>query len=160
MSTKTEISTYQNTNLADASNITAVEHREVLNTEQHSILEQIYPDVIIDTHLTTNVLTLVPGVSCEYRLEITKQGRTVLISGWVLSQQGGLSSFATVTNSEFEISADSSYSTTGTITINSASIGETSTINIFRIGATTFLGASNLLNNEKITFQIKYNVEN
>lgn len=100
MANKTTITNLINTNLADSSTILASEHREV----EIALLDAIYPTPLVDTHLTTNVLTsILSGV--EYKLTFTKVGRMVHVNGFITNTSGSIFSlemFANITNSEYE----------------------------------------------------------
>jgi hypothetical protein len=79
MATKSTIQTLINTNLADASNITASEHRAVEN----SLLNELYPTAIYETQATTNTITAknTTITNLDYQISIVKQGRLVTITG-------------------------------------------------------------------------------
>lgn len=99
MSTKTTIQNLIDTNLASGSNITATEHRAVLT----SILNNLYPTPLIDTHLTTNVLTA-SGANFEYQLTFTKVGRLVHVVGFLTNVSGSIldiEDIATISNTEY-----------------------------------------------------------
>ena len=100
MATKTTIQNLIDTNLSSGSNITATEHRAV----EIALLDAIYPTPLVDTHLTTNVLTsILSGV--EYQLTFTKVGRMVHVNGFITNTSRSIFSlemFANITNSEYK----------------------------------------------------------
>jgi hypothetical protein len=99
MSTKTTIQNLIDSNLASGSNITATEHRAVLT----SVLNNLYPTPLVDTHLTTNVITAF-GSNFEYELAFTKVGRLVHVVGSITNVSGlilDIQDIATITNAEF-----------------------------------------------------------
>ena len=78
MATKTTIENLINSNLASGSNITASEHRAVLNI----ILNELYSDVILqDTTLTEILSPLTSDIS--YKILISKNGNNVNINGFI-----------------------------------------------------------------------------
>jgi hypothetical protein len=84
MSTKNTIQSLINTNLADASTITASEHREV----EYSLLNEIYPTVAFETRASnsiTNENSNVQFVTNDYQINIAKQGRKVTIYGTIIN---------------------------------------------------------------------------
>ena len=101
MATKTTIENLINSNLASGSNITASEHRAVLNI----ILNELYPTPISDTQATTNVVTKI-GTNFTYNLQFTKTGRNIHICGSITNISGSilnsLEDILKITNSEFE----------------------------------------------------------
>jgi hypothetical protein len=104
MANKTTITNLINSNLADSSTILASEHRAV----EIALLDAIYPTPLVDTHLTTNVLTsILPAV--EYQLTFTKVGRMVHVNGFIENTSGSilsLETFANITNVEFNPFSD------------------------------------------------------
>lgn len=78
MATKLELQNLINTNLGDSPKIIPEKHREVEN----SFVDEFYSQEIIDTQLTTNVVTPL-GMFFEYLLKITKTGNKVNISGYI-----------------------------------------------------------------------------
>ena len=103
MATKSTIQTLINTNLADASNITASEHRAVEN----SLLNELYPTAIYETQATTNTITAKnPTIAnLNYNISIVKQGRLVTISGILFNNTSSIISdseyFFEIINSEY-----------------------------------------------------------
>lgn len=83
MSTKTQIESLIDSDLASGSNITAVEHRNVAKDDEHSFLENIYPDVIDES--TVNAI-FTRNTDFKYFLKISKTGRKVNINGQILPQ--------------------------------------------------------------------------
>ena len=78
MATKTTIENLINSNLASGSNITASEHRDVLNI----ILNELYSDVILqDTTLTEILSPLTSDIN--YKILISKNGNNVNINGFI-----------------------------------------------------------------------------
>jgi len=104
MSTRAEIQALIDADLADASDITATEHRNVLANATDSILENIYMTPINDTHSSNTITT--DNSNFNYDIEITKIGRQVHIVGTV-SANTSLAAGATM----FAIS-DTDYQTT------------------------------------------------
>ena len=101
MATKTTIENLINSNLASGSNITASEHRAVLNI----ILNELYPTPISDTQATTNVVTKI-STNFTYNLQFTKTGRNIHICGSITNISGSILSsvedILEVSNTEFE----------------------------------------------------------
>lgn len=84
MSTKTAIQSLIDTNLADASNITASEHRAVEN----SLLSELYPNVAFETRSSNTITTENTNVGFttnDYQIYIAKQGRKVTIYGTIIN---------------------------------------------------------------------------
>ena len=102
MATKTTIENLINSNLASGSNITASEHRAVLNV----ILNELYPTPISDTQATTNVVTKIGTNYFTYNLQFSKVGRNIHICGIITNVSGSIldsvEEILEVTNSEFE----------------------------------------------------------
>ena len=100
MAIKTDIQSTINTNLSDASNIQAVEHRAV----EDALLNEMYKVATVkDTNLTTNVITL-NDANFEYNLTFKKQGGLVYVYGYVSNVTSNLlngGNFAEITNSEY-----------------------------------------------------------
>jgi hypothetical protein len=93
MSTKTQIQTLINNNLADGSSITASEHREV----EIVLLNELYPTNIYETrddNTITTQNTNAAYLTNSYEINIVKQGRLVTISGKLINESGN-----SVTNS-------------------------------------------------------------
>ena len=101
MATKTTIENLINSNLASGSNITASEHRAVLNI----ILNELYPTPISDTQATTNVVTKISN-NFTYNLQFSKVGRNIHVCGSITNISGSILSsveeILEVTNAEFE----------------------------------------------------------
>lgn len=103
MSTKSQIQALIDANLADASNITATEHRAV----ETELLNAFYPTVTTVTQADTSILTVNPifGENLKYELNICKVGRLVTITGIIYKISGfGTPSttwFFEITNSEY-----------------------------------------------------------
>ena len=102
MSTKTQIQTLINTNLADGSSITAPEHREVEN----SLLNELYPTNIYETQ-SSNTITTENTSNFGYQIHIIKQGRLVTITGSIINNNSFIVGnnignwFFEIVNSEF-----------------------------------------------------------
>jgi len=81
MSIKSAILTLINTKLSSGSAISASEHREV----EVSLLDNLYPIEVNETHATTNVITErnLVNTNLQYDVKIYKQGRTVFINGFI-----------------------------------------------------------------------------
>ena len=142
MATKTTIENLINSNLASGSNITASEHRAVLNI----ILNELYPTPISDTQATTNVVTKI-STNFTYNLQFTKTGRNIHICGSITNISGSilgddLEEILEVTNTEFEpytnytlIGSNSngnihlSFNSDALILVTSMGVGETIYIN-------------------------------
>lgn len=80
MGKKVDIINNINTKLADASSITAQEHREALAIDTNSVLEAVYGSPLIDDETTTNVVTK-SGTDITYDIVTQKVGRRVTING-------------------------------------------------------------------------------
>lgn len=80
MATKTTIQNLINSNLASGSNITASEHRAVLN----SILNEIYPTAIRENNATVTKVITAPNLintDLQYDCYFIKQGNVVHVKG-------------------------------------------------------------------------------
>lgn len=105
MSTKTDITALINANLASASNITATEHRAVLD----SVLNSFYPTVLIESSSVVGTITAKNSVntSLEYYVKIAKVGRMVFLSGYCINNSSSIVStflddfFFEIINSEY-----------------------------------------------------------
>lgn len=103
MSTKTNIQNLINTNLADASSITASEHRAVEN----ALLNELYPTPIYESSESTNTITSKNSAIATnlYGVSIVKQGRLVTISGYLTNNSFNIlnnsSWFFEIINSEY-----------------------------------------------------------
>ena len=68
-----------------------------------TLLDNVYPTPIVDTHLTTNILTRINS-NFTYNLTFTKIGRIVHVNGTITSISGSSTSveyIASITTSEF-----------------------------------------------------------
>lgn len=104
MSTRAEIQTLIDTDLADASDITATEHRNVLADDADSVLENIYMTPINDTHSSSTITT--SNANFNYDVIITKTGRNVHIVGTVTANNSlaaGATMFA-ISDAEYQTS--------------------------------------------------------
>ena len=129
MSTKSQIQALIDANLADASNITATEHRAV----ETELLNAFYPTVSTVTQADTSILTLNSALAgtVEYELNVCKVGRLVTITGVIYKQSGSSSvvPFFEITNSDYfgKINAFSAWSAYEFIAINTISKDYTNT---------------------------------
>ena len=107
MSTKTTIQSLIDVNLADASSITAAEHRAVENI----LLSELYPNTIFETRASntiTNENTNVGFTTNDYQIYIVKQGRKVTIYGTIINGSGSIVGettsawFFDITNNEYK----------------------------------------------------------
>lgn len=80
MSTKAQIISKINTDLASVSDITAAEHRGVLHTSEDSILEAFYGSVITEDSAATHTITT-PNAAFSYLVTVTKVGRNITLDG-------------------------------------------------------------------------------
>lgn len=99
MATKTEVQSLIDTNLADASNITASEHRAV----EGAFVDELYPTPIYDTQATTNVFTKIDN-DYTYNFKIAKQGSVVNLSGSLGQSTGGTignQNIVTITDTDY-----------------------------------------------------------
>lgn len=79
---KTQITNLVNTNLADSSDITAEEHREV----ELALVDELYADKIDDVTLSNgNVLAIATGISglISFSIESIKRGNDITMSGFI-----------------------------------------------------------------------------
>lgn len=87
MSTRTQLQTLINTNLANASSITAAEHREVEN----SLLNELYPTVTFETRVSNSITTEnTTYTGNNYQIYIAKQGRKVTIYGSITNSTSNM----------------------------------------------------------------------
>lgn len=143
MANKTTIQNLIDTNLASGSDITAIEHRAVLT----SVLDNLYPTPLVDTHLTTNVITSV-NANLEYQLTFTKVGRLVNVNGFIVNVSVSIldiEDIATISNAEynpfdtFVLQGHNSSGQTLNIQVESGQIVLAST---FGVGTTFFINQS------------------
>ena len=87
MSTKATIQALSDANLADASNITAEEHRAV-NDE---MIDEFYGETAIHETQSSGTITAIAG-SCFYDIYISKQGNRVKIKGVLTNGTTGITS--------------------------------------------------------------------
>ena len=155
MSTKTQLETLQNTNLASGSSIPASSHRAVLNTNEHSLLENIYGTPLTDTNGTTNVFTF-SGAGKTYRFRIFKQGRKVTVNGYVTNTSGltlpSGTTFFSITNTEY-LQETQNYFFCGVSSLDSSNIRFTLIYNEFKT-------ASSIGSGETIHVNFEYNTLN
>lgn len=100
MSTKSQIQALIDANLADASNITATEHRAVEN----KLLDEFYPTVFSFNETDSSILTLNPTFEgiVRYDLNVCKVGRLITITGIIYRMSGSSTGwFFEITNSEY-----------------------------------------------------------
>jgi hypothetical protein len=111
MSTKSTIQNLINTNLANGSTITAVEHRAVENillnelfqTQYRELYEQVItPDLTITDNATTNLF---------YDISFIKRGNTVFVNGYIRNKTGSIFSgkILDILNSEFSPKTSNTY---------------------------------------------------
>ena len=80
MATKAEIKAAIQAQLTlNAGLTTHTQHEEFLHTEADSILENVYSEIISETHLVNSITT--PNSQFEYDVKIAKIGRVVHIYG-------------------------------------------------------------------------------
>ena len=79
MSTKTEIGTVIDTNMASTDDITAVEHRDTLKDNADSLKENFYAKAFQDDETDGTFFTLQDIGSATFDLTIIKQGREVTV---------------------------------------------------------------------------------
>lgn len=97
MATKTSLISAVNAQITAV--IDDIKHRQSML----ELINEIYPTPIVDTHLTTNAITVV-GSNFEYELTFTKIGRLVHINGFISNVSGSIlniEDIATITNTEF-----------------------------------------------------------
>ena len=100
MSTKLNILSYISARWGD---ILTPKRLPVLDREvAYELVNNIYPTPIVDTHLTTNILTRINS-NFTYNLTFTKIGRIVHVNGTITSISGSMSleDIASITTSEF-----------------------------------------------------------
>ena len=99
MATKTSITSTINGFITAIVTVTKV--RSAFDT----LLNNVYPDPISDTQLTTNVVTKI-GTNFTYNLQFSKVGRNIHIYGSITNVSGSilnsLEDILEVTNAEFE----------------------------------------------------------
>lgn len=107
MATKTSITSTINGFITAIVTVTKV--RSAFDT----LLNNVYPTPLVDTHLTTNVITSV-NANFEYQLTFTKVGRLVHVVGFLTNVSGSIldiEDIATISNTEYRPFA--SFSITG-----------------------------------------------
>lgn len=105
MSTRAEIQALIDTDLADSSNITATEHRNVLADDSDSILENIYMTPVTETQVSNTITT--NNAYYDYNVNFTKTGRNVHITGSVTSKDNNalfLAPIFAISDSEYQTS--------------------------------------------------------
>ncbi len=154
MSTKENISTLVNTDLASDQPVIATQHRNVLKDSVDSILNNMYADEVIDTEATETHFTLATAGSATFTFRFLKQGRKVTINGVVTSLTGTIVNLGTINVGEFEALVGQTYSGTGIVagtqTVNSVAISDTG-------GTTTLKFKASLTVGQTINFGITYN---
>lgn len=83
--------------------ITAIVTVAKLRSAFDTLLNNVYPTPLVDTHLTTNVITAF-GSNYEYELTFTKIGRLVHVNGYITNVSGlilDIEDIATISNTEF-----------------------------------------------------------
>lgn len=108
MATKAQIQTQINT-IDNGGLNTAQEVREVFGTNQSSILESIYSDMITDSETTETVTTA--NANFEYEIIISKVGRHVTITGFfvVVNNASLASQIFEFSNAEYNANTDANY---------------------------------------------------
>lgn len=76
-------------------------HKKALFDEENSVANAIFPEVIIDTHLTSNVFVKDEAFQGEYLLNILKLGNVVFVNGFVKKLNSGQNDFAKSENLEY-----------------------------------------------------------
>lgn len=111
MSIKTEISSLIDTSFADASNITALEHRDALKDNIHSLLENLYPETQTDNEGSQSILNI--GASnFTFNIQVCKQGRLVHLSGFITNNDANTTSLGTITPAELQPTTGIKYAST------------------------------------------------
>jgi hypothetical protein len=166
MSTKAEIETVIDTNLASVSDITAIEHRNTWKDNANNMLDTMYGTEITDTDATQTWFVLdSPGIA-SFDFRFVKQGREVEVTGEItaISTFNKLGSFVA---GDLTVATGGKYYGTGfnlvtllvdgdivvTSLANGLSVEEVSTV-------TSLFVTDSLNAGETLFFTIKYNTEN
>lgn len=160
-STKAQLGTTIDTNLADASNITGIDHRDTLKDNAENLLDEIYGDILADTHSTETYLNLATPLSAEFAIKIVKQGRQVTINGWIKSLLG-ITTVGTIDNVTYPFldqETGSVYYGSGTLLLIGGS-ADTIVMSIVESGGAVTLNFTELLSpNETAYFKLTYNTQ-
>lgn len=119
MSTKSTIQALSDANIADASNITASEHRAV----NDSFIDEFYGTAIEETQ-AANTITAQTSAANFYFLNFCKQGRKVRVVGTLINKQTVITSNTTF----FEV-VDAEYLPDPSISVNHKIYGNNSVNN-------------------------------
>ena len=156
MSTKALIATLIDTDLADTSDITAIEYRNVYKDDTDSILANIYGDDVSDSDSTETFFTLQSAGLASFSMFIIKQGREVTVNSSVLaiSDVFRLGSFNA---GEFTIQSGGTYYATG---YNSISGSTAEGVEVRDVSGVTSIYFTNTLQaGEQVVFSITYNTD-
>ncbi|MCP4984848.1 MAG: hypothetical protein GY928_01925 [Colwellia sp.] len=163
MSTKAQIETLIDTDLASTSDITAIEHRNVLNNDNASVLNNMYGTELVDSDSTQTYFTLQTAASATFDMTILKQGREVTVSMSVtpLIDTFRLGSFSA---GELTVTSGGTYYDEGFGIYYDAVFDETTTralpVEVRDVGGVTSIYFPNTqLGGEIITFSITYNTD-
>lgn len=152
MSTKAEIQALIDSDLASASSITAVEHRNVLINDTDSVVEQIYPDIVPESTYSSFFSITEDSGNFDYLVYFCKTGRRVNINGTAVAigNQSNTKPIFEIVLSEY-LQQEIAYGI-GTIT-NSGTVPLKLNANVL-----SFVGT--ILNGERVEFDFNYNVIN
>lgn len=150
MSTKAQLETQIDTDLASASSITAVDHRSVLRNGTHNLLDSIYPTVVTDSDATSTYLTW--GASSSWSANICKIGRAVHLNVSVTANGTMQLNAATIAAGDFTPDSNAPYQVVGRV----AGGGYV----IVVVGAAGISFLDPIMNGETVVFGITYNAAN
>jgi len=156
--TKAEIENLINTNLADGSGILAEQHREV----EDALMNELYGTIFTEDRDTTSAssrITTPNGLktSLLYRIHILKQGRLVIIKGFVWNKTSSIISNNLSNYFVFEI-VDSEYlpDTSSTNTAFPIALGTFVELNRTGYPSENKFYCNQLASGQRITFNIQY----
>jgi hypothetical protein len=150
MSTKAEIETQIDTDLANASSITASDHRNTLRNGTHNILDTLYPTVLTDSNATSTYLTW--GASSSWSANICKIGRAVHLNVSVTANGTMQLNAATIAAGDFTPDSNAPYQVVGRV------VGGGYVIVVVGAAGISFLDP--IMNGETVVFGITYNTAN
>ncbi len=154
MSTKADLSTLIDTDLASGQPIIATQHRNVLKDDVSSVLENIYANEITDTEITQNQFTLTTVGSATFTFLLFKQGAKITLTGTITSLVSALRNVGTFNSGVFESSSNIIYHGMGIkpSTTDNISLSITNST-----GVTTLFLQPDLNIGETLNFSITYN---
>lgn len=156
MSTKAQLQTLIDTNLATGQPVTAVLHRDMLKDNTNNILDNMYADEIVDTEITANEFLLDILGSAQFSFKILKQGRMVTVTGNITSDVSNLIQVGQFTTTELQCPLGGNYFTVGKISGSTVVKG----VEVFNSASQTRIRIKGgIPNGDTLEFQLIYFTE-